>query len=157
MKKRVLITGQSSYIAKSFEQYSRKSDAEERTQMVVTLLSVRDNIWKKESFSHQRLSRLAPLIPVFPDIRNGRSMLCIENLCELLRLLIENRAPDYSNITVKGPSLTSATSICAPKVPCSTTDSSFLQASIKNSYNSSARAGFPAFVKLGRLPLRQSA
>lgn len=201
MKKRVLITGQSSYVAKSFEQYSKRSAAEGRTQLEGTLLSVRDNIWKKESFAqydailhcagivhqkksvteeeyervncmltvelaqkaykegvpqfifmstmnvyglqtgvitsetvpapkspygksklmaekellrlqteqfkvcilrppmiygkgckgnYQLLSRLAALTPVFPDIRNGRSMLCIENLCELLRLLIEN-------------------------------------------------------------------
>lgn len=37
------------------------------------------------------LSKLAHKFPLFPYIRNERSMLYIENLCEFVRLMIENR------------------------------------------------------------------
>lgn len=37
------------------------------------------------------LSELAKKLPVFPNIRNQRSILYIENLCEFLRLIIENK------------------------------------------------------------------
>lgn len=36
------------------------------------------------------LSKIARKLPVFPNIDNQRSMIYIENLCELIRLLIEN-------------------------------------------------------------------
>lgn len=36
------------------------------------------------------LSRLAKRLPIFPDIKNERSMLHIDNLCEFVRLMIEN-------------------------------------------------------------------
>ena len=35
------------------------------------------------------LAKLAKKLPVFPDIKNVRSMLHIENLCEFLTLLME--------------------------------------------------------------------
>lgn len=36
------------------------------------------------------MSKIARLIPVFPYVKNCRSMLYIENLCEFVRLMIEN-------------------------------------------------------------------
>lgn len=43
----------------------------------------------------QRLMKLAKIVPIFPDIKNKRSMIYIENLCELLRLLIEQEKWGY--------------------------------------------------------------
>lgn len=40
--------------------------------------------------NYQTLAKLAGKLRVFPDYRNGRSMLYIENLCEFLHLLVEN-------------------------------------------------------------------
>ena len=37
-----------------------------------------------------RLSKIAQKIPVFPDVSNQRSMLYIENLCEFIRMMIDN-------------------------------------------------------------------
>lgn len=42
--------------------------------------------------NYNALSRLARISPVFPRIQNRRSMLYIDNLCELVRLLIEDEA-----------------------------------------------------------------
>ena len=36
------------------------------------------------------LTKLAKKLPVFPDVKNQRSMLYIENLCEFVRLMVEN-------------------------------------------------------------------
>ena len=41
--------------------------------------------------NYLRLSRLARECPVFPEFDNSRSMLYIDNLCEFVRLMIENR------------------------------------------------------------------
>ena len=43
----------------------------------------------------QRLVKLSRITPVFPDIQNKRSMIYIENLCEFLRLLIEQEEWGY--------------------------------------------------------------
>ena len=40
--------------------------------------------------NYQTLSKLAQILPVFPQIKNERSMIHIDNLCELIRLLIKN-------------------------------------------------------------------
>lgn len=40
--------------------------------------------------NYPKLAALARKIPFFPDIRNERSMLHIDNLCEFIRLMIEN-------------------------------------------------------------------
>lgn len=40
--------------------------------------------------NYPKLSKLARTIPLFPDIENKRSMLHIDNLCEFLRLIVEN-------------------------------------------------------------------
>ena len=37
------------------------------------------------------LAKIARKMPVFPDVQNARSMLYIENLCEFVRLMVENR------------------------------------------------------------------
>ncbi|MFF2447142.1 NAD-dependent epimerase/dehydratase family protein [Neobacillus sp. NPDC058068] len=37
-----------------------------------------------------KLAKLAKMIPIFPNIDNKRSMLYIENLCEFIRLMIDN-------------------------------------------------------------------
>lgn len=36
------------------------------------------------------LAKLAQKCPIFPDVKNSRSMLYVENLCEFVRLMIEN-------------------------------------------------------------------
>ncbi|SDW42915.1 UDP-glucose 4-epimerase [Marinococcus luteus] len=40
--------------------------------------------------NYPKLSKIAKLFPLFPDIENKRSMLHIDNLCEFLRLIILN-------------------------------------------------------------------
>ncbi|MGG1486485.1 NAD-dependent epimerase/dehydratase family protein [Peribacillus castrilensis] len=40
--------------------------------------------------NYPKLSKVAQKIPVFPDIRNQRSMLHIDNLCEFIRFMIDN-------------------------------------------------------------------
>lgn len=40
--------------------------------------------------NYMRLSALAKKTPIFPDIDNERSMLHIDNLCEFIKLIIEN-------------------------------------------------------------------
>lgn len=48
-------------------------------------------IYGKESKgNYPRLAKLALRIPLFPNIKNHRSMLHIDNLCEFIRLLIDN-------------------------------------------------------------------
>ena len=41
--------------------------------------------------NYPTLSKFAQKLPVFPYVKNERSMLYIENLCEFVRLMIENR------------------------------------------------------------------
>lgn len=45
--------------------------------------------------NYPRLAKLAKLTPVFPDFYNKRSMLYIENLCEFIRLIIDNNETGY--------------------------------------------------------------
>lgn len=40
--------------------------------------------------NYPRLSRLAKKVPAFPSLKNERSMLHIDNLCEFIRLMIDN-------------------------------------------------------------------
>jgi UDP-glucose 4-epimerase len=40
--------------------------------------------------NYPKLAKLAQKLPIFPDIENERSMLHVENLCEFVRLLIDN-------------------------------------------------------------------
>lgn len=40
--------------------------------------------------NYPQLSKLAKKLPIFPTVKNERSMLYIENLCEFVRLLIES-------------------------------------------------------------------
>jgi UDP-glucose 4-epimerase len=40
--------------------------------------------------NYRKLAKLAKLTPIFPNIKNERSMLHVENLCEFLRLIIDN-------------------------------------------------------------------
>ena len=42
--------------------------------------------------NYQTLSKLAKKLPVFPLVENQRSMLYIDNLCEFIRLLVEDEA-----------------------------------------------------------------
>ena len=41
--------------------------------------------------NYPKLAKLAKKIPIFPDIDNQRSMLHIDNLTELLRIMIDNQ------------------------------------------------------------------
>ena len=45
--------------------------------------------------NYPRLAKLAKITPVFPDYPNKRSMLYVENLCEFLRLIIENNESGF--------------------------------------------------------------
>lgn len=45
---------------------------------------------KDSKGNYPKLARAAQKLPVFPDIDNQRSMLHIDNLCEFIRLLVEN-------------------------------------------------------------------
>lgn len=45
---------------------------------------------KNSKGNYLELAKLAKILPVFPVIKNRRSMLYIENLCEFVRLLIDN-------------------------------------------------------------------
>ncbi|MBZ4663244.1 MAG: NAD-dependent epimerase [Caloramator sp.] len=40
--------------------------------------------------NYPKLSKVARKLPMFPDIKNERSMLHIDNLCEFIRLMIDN-------------------------------------------------------------------
>ncbi|SHE82054.1 NAD-dependent epimerase/dehydratase family protein [Caloramator proteoclasticus] len=40
--------------------------------------------------NYPKLSKVAQKLPIFPDIKNERSMLHIDNLCEFIRLMIDN-------------------------------------------------------------------
>ncbi|NLV16855.1 MAG: NAD-dependent epimerase/dehydratase family protein [Syntrophomonadaceae bacterium] len=42
--------------------------------------------------NYPRLARMARRTPVFPEVRNQRSMIYIDNLCEFIRLLIDDGA-----------------------------------------------------------------
>lgn len=41
--------------------------------------------------NYPKLAKLAMKLPIFPDIDNQRSMIHIDNLCELIRLIIDNK------------------------------------------------------------------
>ncbi|NLP46835.1 MAG: NAD-dependent epimerase/dehydratase family protein [Epulopiscium sp.] len=45
---------------------------------------------KDSKGNYPRLAKLAKLTPIFPDFDNQRSMLHIDNLCEFIRLMIDN-------------------------------------------------------------------
>ncbi|WP_201319218.1 NAD-dependent epimerase/dehydratase family protein [Paenibacillus sp. EPM92] len=40
--------------------------------------------------NYSKLSKAAQILPLFPDINNERSMLHIDNLCEFIRLMVDN-------------------------------------------------------------------
>lgn len=40
--------------------------------------------------NYQKLAKAAKILPIFPDIENERSMLHIDNLCEFIKLMIDN-------------------------------------------------------------------
>lgn len=45
--------------------------------------------------NYPRLSSLAQKIPVFPSVKNKRSMLHIDNLCEFIKLMIDNEESGF--------------------------------------------------------------
>lgn len=45
--------------------------------------------------NYQKLLKAAKILPIFPDINNQRSMIHIDNLCEFIRLIIENEDQGY--------------------------------------------------------------
>ncbi len=47
---------------------------------------------KNSKGNYPKLAKLATCLPVFPDIDNQRSMLHVDNLCEFVRLLINDNA-----------------------------------------------------------------
>ena len=46
---------------------------------------------KNSKGNYPKLAELARKTCIFPDIENQRSMLYIENLCEFIRLMIDNK------------------------------------------------------------------
>ncbi len=40
--------------------------------------------------NYPKLARVAKILPLFPDVDNRRSMIHIDNLCEFVRLMIDN-------------------------------------------------------------------
>ncbi|KMM36745.1 NAD-dependent epimerase/dehydratase family protein [Guptibacillus hwajinpoensis] len=46
---------------------------------------------KNSKGNYPLLAKLAKKLPVFPDVKNERSMLFINNLCEFIRLIIDNK------------------------------------------------------------------
>ena len=46
---------------------------------------------KNSKGNYQRLSKLVKKLPFFPELHNQRSMIFIFNLCEFIRLIIENK------------------------------------------------------------------
>lgn len=50
---------------------------------------------KRSKGNYPKLAKLACKTPVFPNFKNRRSMLYIENLCEFLRLIIDNNENGY--------------------------------------------------------------
>ena len=47
---------------------------------------------KHSKGNYSKLAKLAAICPIFPDIKNERSMIHIEQLCECIRLVIEKQA-----------------------------------------------------------------
>ena len=47
---------------------------------------------KHSKGNYPKLAKLAAICPIFPDIKNERSMIHIEQLCECIRLVIEKQA-----------------------------------------------------------------
>lgn len=45
---------------------------------------------KDSKGNYPKLAKIAQKLPIFPDIKNERSMLHIDNLCEFIRLMILN-------------------------------------------------------------------
>lgn len=45
---------------------------------------------KQAKGNYGKLAKVAKIVPLFPDIKNQRSMIFIDNLCELIRLVIDN-------------------------------------------------------------------
>ena len=45
--------------------------------------------------NYPKLAMMAKKVPIFPDFNNKRSMLYIENLCEFVRLIIDNNEAGY--------------------------------------------------------------
>lgn len=45
--------------------------------------------------NYPKLAKLAKITPIFPDYPNKRSMLYVENLCEFVRLIIENNEKGF--------------------------------------------------------------
>lgn len=46
---------------------------------------------KNSKGNYPKLSKLSQITPIFPDIENQRSMIHIDNLCEFIRLIIDNQ------------------------------------------------------------------
>jgi len=73
-----------------------KKQAEERLLMLdtqafrVAVLRPPMIYGRNSKGNYPLLSKLAGILPVFPDIENERSMLYIENLAEFVRLLVED-------------------------------------------------------------------
>ncbi|SHJ79274.1 UDP-glucose 4-epimerase [Clostridium amylolyticum] len=45
---------------------------------------------KDSKGNYTKLAKMAQKLPIFPDVKNERSMLHIDNLCEFIRLMIDN-------------------------------------------------------------------
>lgn len=73
------------------EAINKLSDGEFRVAIIRSPLVYNENA--VDNFL--RLKRFALTCPIFPDIGNARSMIYSDNLCELVKLIAENKAGGY--------------------------------------------------------------
>jgi len=99
---KVLIDNNESIINKNTEPLPNNSYGKSKLQAEQGILILQDYNFnvviirapmifgKGSKGNYPKLSKIAKLTPVFPDIYNQRSMLHIDNLCEFIRLIILN-------------------------------------------------------------------
>ena len=82
-------------------------EVEKNSAMKVCVLRPPMIYGKGSKGNYPVLAKFAQKLPIFPKVKNTRSMLYIENLCEFVRLMIENEEQgvfwpqnkEYSNTT----------------------------------------------------------
>lgn len=71
-------------------QADRKIQQLETAEFKVVILRPPMIYGKGSKGNYPKLAKLAVILPVFPKVNNKRSMLYIENLCEFVKLMIDN-------------------------------------------------------------------
>jgi UDP-glucose 4-epimerase len=73
-----------------YNKWSLKDDYLESDDFKIVVIRPPMIYGKGSKGNYPRLAKMAQKIPVFPDMENERSMLHIDNLCEFIRVMIEN-------------------------------------------------------------------